>query len=163
MNRIKDDKETTSGVTGQKIKERIRIQLYQPETTIKNFGGVRDPTDPNTLKNNVDYSTGLTVNEGGYVSVSFKTFQLPDGLSVTGADAAGNQSKLINIPEQATEYNYVNQRSAVNRGSPMSITFRAIHTVTGSEASTAWDLKISVTNPKFELNPYKSVKSVVSN
>jgi hypothetical protein len=162
MNRIKNDKETTSGATGQEIKERISIQLYQPETTTKEFGGGRDPRDPNTMKNNVDYSTGLTVNEGGSVSVSFKTFQIPDGLSVTGKDAGGNQSTLISIPEQATDNNYVNQRSAVNRGSPISIIFRATHTAAGTDANTAWDLKISVTNPKFELDPYKSIKSNIS-
>jgi hypothetical protein len=77
-------------------------------------------------------------------------------------DATGGQSTLINIPEQATDNDYVNQRSAVNKGSTMIIIFRAIHTVAGTDANTAWDLKISVTNPKFELGPYKSVKSNIS-
>lgn len=162
INDIRNDKETTSGVTGWQVKEKISIQLYQPETTTKEFGGGRDPSDPNTMKNNEDYNTGLTVNEGGTVSVSFKTFQIPDGLTVTGSNASGGESTLISVPEQATDNNYINQRSAVNRGSPMSITFRAIHTAAGTDANTAWDLKISVTNPKFELAPYKSVKSNIS-
>lgn len=62
----------------------------------------------------------------------------------------------------ATDNNYVTRRSAINEGSRMSIVFRAIHTVTGTDANTAWNLKISVTNPKFELNPYKSIKSNIS-
>lgn len=126
------------------------------------FEGGRDPRDPNTMKNNTDYNTGLTVNEEGVVSVSFKTYQVPDGLAVTGSDAGGRQSTLISLPEQATENSYINQRSAVNNGAPMSITFHAIHTVSGTDANTAWDLKIAVTNPRFELDPYKSIKSSIS-
>jgi RHS repeat-associated protein len=162
MNKIRNDKETKSEVTGRDVKEKISIQLYQNETTTKAFDGSRDPKDPNTLKNNEPYNTGLIVNEGGFVSVSFKSFQIADGLTVTGTDAAGSESTLISLPEQATYDNSINQRSTVNKGSPMNIVFRVNHTVAGTDALTAWDLKISVTNPKFELDPNKSIKSNIS-
>lgn len=160
MNRNKDDKSFTSGATGRKTKEYISIQLYQNETTTKEITGGKDPGDPATLKTNIDYSVDLTVQKDGLVSVSFRAYDIADGLVVEGTNSSGEVSKLINIPVQATGNNFINRNSAINKtGSPMNLSFRATSV---DDLTTAWDIRISVTNPRFELDPYKSLKSNIS-
>jgi RHS repeat-associated protein len=160
MNRNKNDKNFTSSTTGWKNKEYISIQLYQNETTTREITGGKNPSDPATLKNNIDYSVDLTVQKDGFVSVSFRAYDIADGLVVEGTNSSGEVSKLVNIPVQATGNNFINRNSAINKtGSPMNLSFRATSV---DDLTTAWDIKISVTNPRFELDPYKSVKSNIS-
>lgn len=158
MNRFANDRYAKkSDMTGWEIKETISIELYQVETKTAEFGGAKD-NGPNSLVNHREYNTGLTVEEGGTVSVDFLTRYLPDGLQVTGTDNQGNRTNLITIPEISTGDEFV-KASAINNGSPKSVSASVTHSNSGTDAETVWKLKVTVANPKFELSPHKSIKS----
>jgi hypothetical protein len=161
LNHIKNEGASRSGKTGTNVKEHISIEVTQQETKTHPFSGKKDPNDPNTMVNNKDYNTGLVIDKGGSVKVEFKPLGIPDGLVVIGVRENGQQQVLINIPEQASS-EFIVQGSSTNRGEPMTIIIRAVHGESASDGGTAWFLNINVTNPKFELNPYKSIKSNIS-
>jgi RHS repeat-associated protein len=160
MNQKANDNAHPSEVTGMSVKEKIHIQVTQNVEETATISGDRG-TGPNALSNNREYSTGLTVGEGGKVKVAFTPYSVPDGLQITGTDAQGNKSSIISIPEQAS-MDPIPKTSAANKGSPMSVNYMVTHSSAATDASTTWSLKVTVTNPHLELDPYKSIKSVIS-
>ena len=160
LNQNKNDNSYKSQTTGWDVKEKVYIQLYQPETKTAEFSGSKDG-GPNSLSNNREYNTGLTLGAGGTVSVSFTPYSIPDGLQITGTDAVGNKSSILSIIEQPS-MDAIIQTSQVNKGLPQAVSVTVTHSNPRTDATTAWTLKVSVTNPKFELDPYKSIKSRIT-
>lgn len=165
LNHIKSSKKSyKSDATGWNTNERIIIQLYQTEVKKLDFSQGRNPHDPNSLVNNVDYSTGLVVEKGGTVTVSFVPFGIPDGLVIQGQKSDDVRTEtLIEIPQTASN-TPINRTSAENTGEPQNIIFRATRVADDARSvdATGWRLNISVTNSRFELDAFKSIKSVIS-
>lgn len=171
MNEFGRQKGNTSSVTGWKINERIEVNPFQSETTRQQFA-TRDGSI-NQMPNNTEIPTNLKVEKGGTVSAEFTPFSQPDALEVIGTTSSGSSSTVASTNG---EVNFVdNPDTPINEettgkvtvsstpaSTPMQISFKVGNTQERDGKGDRWRLTITVVNPVFTVDPYKSVKSNLS-
>ncbi|HYC40591.1 MAG TPA: RHS repeat-associated core domain-containing protein, partial [Chitinophagaceae bacterium] len=150
-----------SEATGWTVNERIEINPYQQDVT-RYESSARDGS-ANQMPNNTEINTGLSVVKGGTVSASFTPYQQPDGLDVIGTGGSGNRSVILSTNGEISQPD----NTAVNVGTvrattDMNISYRVTNTQETSTAADKWRLTITVVNPIFTVNPYRSLQSNLS-